>query len=64
MDVYKTIIQDGDVIKKGEPAPIEFIREQMVKAIIEKRRIKLVERVYDKIFQDGLKSKSFEVLVK
>jgi len=66
---YKTdegswFIKIGDVIKKGEPAPIEFIREQMVKAIIEKRRIKLVERVYDKIFQDGLKSKSFEVLVK
>lgn len=66
---YKTdegswFIKIGDVIKKGEPAPLEFIREQMVKAIIEKRRIKLVERVYDKIYQDGVKSKSFEVLVK
>ncbi len=66
---YKTdegswFIKIGDVIKKGDPAPLEFIREQMVKAIIEKRRIKLVERVYDKIYQDGIKSKSFEVLVK
>jgi len=66
---YKTeegswFIKIGDVIKKGDPSPLEFIREQMVKAIIEKRRIKLVERVYDKIYQDGIKSKSFEVLVK
>lgn len=53
-----------DVIKKDEPAPLEFIQEQMVKAIIEKRRLQLVERVYDKIYQDGIKSKSFEILVK
>ena len=57
-------IKIADAIKKDEPAPIEFIRDQMVRAIIEKRRLKLVEKVYDKIYQDGLKSKSFEVLVK
>ena len=57
-------IKIADAIKKDEPAPIEFIRDQMVRAIIEKRRLKLVEKIYDKIYQDGLKSKSFEVLVK
>lgn len=56
-------IKIADVIKKDQPAPLEFIREQIVKAIIEKRRLQLVERVYDKIYQDGIKSKSFEVLV-
>ena len=57
-------IKIADAIKKDEPAPLEFIRDQMVRAIIEKRRLKLVEKIYDKIYQDGLKSKSFEVLVK
>ncbi len=57
-------IKIADVIKKDEPAPLEFIREQIVKAIIEKRRLQLVERVYEKIYQDGIKSKSFEILVK
>lgn len=56
-------IKIADVIKKDQPAPLEFIREQIVKAIIEKRRLQLVERVYDKIYQDGIKSKSFEILV-
>lgn len=57
-------IKIADVMKKDSPAPLEFIREQMVKAIIEKRRLQLVERVYEKIYQDGIKSKSFEILVK
>jgi len=57
-------IKIADLIKKNEPAPLEFIREQMVKAIIEKRRLRLVERVYDKIYLDGIKSKSLEILVK
>jgi hypothetical protein len=52
------------VMKKDEPSPLEFIREQIVRAIIEKRRLLLVEKVYNKIYQDGLQSKAFEVLVK
>ncbi len=66
---YKTdegswFIKIADVIKKDQPAPLEFIREPMVKAVIEKRRLQLVERVYEKIYQDGIQSKSFEILVK
>jgi hypothetical protein len=57
-------IKIGDVIKKDQAPPIEFIHEQLVKAIIEKRRLLLVEKIYDKIYQDGIKSKSFEILVK
>jgi hypothetical protein len=57
-------IKVADVLKEGEPSPPAFIREQIVRAIIEKRRLQLVEKVYDKIYQDGQKSKSFEVLVK
>ena len=57
-------IRIGEVLKKGEPAPIEFIREKIVKAIIEKRRLQLIEGLYDKIYKDGIKSKSFEVFVK
>lgn len=66
---YKTesgswFIKIGDVMKKDQPAPVEFIHDQLVKAIIEKRRIVLIEKIYDKIYQDGIKSKSFEILVK
>lgn len=57
-------VRVGDVLKKDQPAPLEFVRDKIVKAIIEKRRLQLVEKVYDKIYKEGIKSKSFEVLVK
>jgi hypothetical protein len=57
-------IKVGDVAKKDQPSPQQFIHEQVVKAIIEKRRMELVEKIYDKIYQDGAKSKSFEILIK
>ena len=57
-------IRIADQLKKDDPSPLEFIREPIVKAIIEKRRLALVEKVYNKIYQDGIKSKSFEVFVK
>jgi hypothetical protein len=53
-----------DVVKAGEPAPMEFVRAQLVRAIIEKRRVQLIEKIYDKIYQDGIKSKLFEIFVK
>lgn len=66
---YKTdegswFIKIGGVLKKDEPSPLEFVREKIVKAIIEKRRIQLIERVYNKIYQDGVQAKSFDILVK
>lgn len=66
---YKTegvswFIKIGDVMKKDQAAPPEFIHDQIIRAIIEKRRLQLIEKIYDKIYQDGIKSKSFEILVK
>ena len=42
------------MVKAGQPAPIDFIRNDLNKAITEKRRLELIERIYDKIYQDGL----------
>lgn len=63
-DEASWFIRVGDVMKKDSPSPLEFVREPIVKAMIEKRRLQLVERVYNKIEQEGIKSKSFEILVK
>lgn len=57
-------IKVAGMLKKDEPSPLEFVQDRIVKAIIEKRRIQLVERVYNKIYQDGMQAKSFEVRVK
>jgi hypothetical protein len=57
-------IKVGDVLKKDQPSPQQLIHDELVKAMIEKRRIGLIEKIYDKIYQDGIKSKSFEIFVK
>ncbi|MDB5282518.1 MAG: hypothetical protein JWO06_1593 [Bacteroidota bacterium] len=53
-----------DAVKRDQPAPLQFVHDQVVKFIIEKRRQQLVEKIYDKIYQDGIKAKSFEIFVK
>jgi hypothetical protein len=57
-------IRVAEVLKKDQAAPVEFISDKIAKAIIEQRRLGLVEKIYDKIYKDGLKSKAFEVFVK
>ena len=57
-------IKVGGVMKKDQPSPVEFIHDQLVKAIIEKRRLVLIEKIYDRIYEEGLKSKSVEIMVK
>jgi hypothetical protein len=57
-------IKISDMIKAGQPAPLDFIRNDLEKAITEKRRLELIEKIYDKIYQDGVRSKAFEILVK
>ncbi len=57
-------VKISDVAKKDDAAPMDFIHGQIVRAIIEKRRVQLIEKIYDKIYQDGIKSKSFETFVK
>lgn len=57
-------LKTPEVKHKGEPAPVWFVREQLVKMIVEKRKMDLLERTYTRIYQDGIKSKAFEILVK
>ncbi len=57
-------IKSPEIKKKGEPSPLEFVREEVVKLIIEKRKMQLLDKTYDKIYQDGVKSKAFEINIK
>ena len=57
-------IRIGEVVKKDQPSPIALVKDKIVRVIIEKRRLKLLERTYNRIYDDGIKSKSFELFVK
>ena len=57
-------IKISGMLKNGQSAPLDFVRDQVVKAVIEHRRVELVEKIYDKIYKDGIKSKSFEIFAR
>lgn len=57
-------IKVAEITKKDSPAPIEFVSEQILKAIIEKRRLALIDKVYAGIYQEGIKEKTFEIMLK
>ena len=48
----------------GEPSPIEFIRNQIKEVIVNKKKVILIQKIYDGIYQDAAKAGKCEVLVK
>ena len=48
----------------GEASPIEFIRDQIKEVLVNKKKVVLIQKIYDGIYQEALKSGSCEVLVK
>ncbi len=50
--------------KQGEPSPVEFVQNDIEKIIIEKRKMKLIERTYDRILGEGAKTKAYEIYLK
>ena len=49
---------------QGEPSPLEFIRSQIKEIVVNKKKVILIQRIYDGIYADGLKSGKCEVLVR
>lgn len=47
---------------QGAPSPLELVREKVVKMIVEKRKMMLLEKTYNRIYQDG--KESYEIYVK
>ena len=48
----------------GDPSPLEYIRSQIKEVIINKKKVILIQKIYDGIYQDAVKSGKCEVLVK
>lgn len=51
------------ILKKDEPSPVELVQSSISRVIIEQRRKILIERVYNKIYEDGLKSGNSEIIL-
>ena len=50
-------------LKKDESSPLEMVQSSISRVIIEQRRKKMIDRVYIKIYEDGMKSGNSEILL-
>jgi hypothetical protein len=48
----------------GDPSPLDYIRSQIKEIIGNKKKVILIQKIYDGIYQDAVKSGKCEVLVK
>ncbi|MCS6933650.1 MAG: hypothetical protein NZM35_00685 [Chitinophagales bacterium] len=53
----------NEVLRKGEPAPLDFIKDNLIKAILEKRKLKMLDKAYERIYREGLEKKEAEILL-
>jgi hypothetical protein len=63
-DGTSLFIRVNSTKRKGEPMPLELARTDISKILIEKRKMKLIEQTYERVFRDGVNSKTAEVYVK
>jgi len=61
---YSYFLLVKSVRHMGDPSPLEFIRNQIKEIIVNKKKVILIQKIYDGIYQDGVKSGKCEVLVK
>jgi hypothetical protein len=67
---YKTdmdepfFIKIADAMKEGDVGPYDFVKDKIVKVLVEKRKMSLIEKAYTRIYQEGVKSGEFEVYIK
>jgi hypothetical protein len=48
----------------GDPSPLEYIQNQIKEVIINKKKVILIQKIYDGIYQDAMKTGKSEVLVR
>jgi len=61
-DSYFLLIRS--VRHMGDPSPLEYIRNQIKEVIVNKKKVILIQKIYDGIYQDAAKSGKCEVLVR
>lgn len=49
--------------RKGEAMPLELAKASIVKILIEKRKMQLIDKVYERVYNDGISSKKAELFL-
>jgi hypothetical protein len=58
--LYIYLLKVNDFKEQQEPAPINYIREDIVKIILNKRKMELVNKTYENLYKDALENGSFK----
>jgi hypothetical protein len=49
---------------QGDPSPLEYIRNQIKEIVVNKKKVVLIQKIYDGIYAEAIKSGKCEVLTK
>lgn len=69
---YKEIVQGNtiyflkvkEIRAKGEATPLDFVRDQIKEMLTNKKKVTLMESIYNKVLKDGKAKKKVEIFVK
>jgi hypothetical protein len=69
---YKEIVQGNtiyflkvkEIRAKGEATPLDFVRDQIKEMLTNKKKVTLMESIYNKVLEDGKAKKKVEIFVK
>lgn len=59
--VYQYLLKVTDFTGKGEIAPFEFVKDDIIRLILNKRKMDLVRSTYDNIFTEAQGKNEFEI---
>ncbi len=57
-------VRIADIKRKGEATPLPAIKDQIKEMLMNKKKVMLIDNIYNKILEDGLKKENVELLVK
>jgi hypothetical protein len=61
-NVYLLVVKEYRL--PSQPAPLVFIKPQIRDILIHRRKVKMIQELEKKVYEDGEKRKAFEILVK
>ncbi len=57
-------VRIADIKRNGDATPLPAIKDQIKEMLMNKKKIVLIDNIYNKILEDGLKKENVELLVK
>jgi len=57
-------IKIEDIKRSGEPTPLLFIKDQIKEMLVNKKKVVLIDNIYDRILEEGKKKQQVEIFVK